>query len=266
MFRRIIARIPMITLMWAVVVLFDTAGCKGAEEEPQAQLRPSFSESRLSLRTGETKICRILNATDVSVVSVPECVDVVTDGVKLHVTGLASGVGELLVSADGMRLRCVVEVIGVDNPVNDDDPETNEEIAARLTDSSMRITAGAQALSYSVPGTIFSIDMLAADAYILSPGCVFEAIDISSGRELSVKFSEGLLLQSLPAAGASHADISVPQFFINSTAVKISSAKVMKYIVAEAGQYGQSITASILWIRLITTDNVPVWVVMHLPF
>ncbi len=265
MFLRICSLNRLVALVCTIVVLLAAVGCKGSEEEPQAQLRPSFSVTRLSVRTGETISCRILNATEVSVVSVPDCVEVATDGLTLHVTGLVAGVGELLVSADGKRLRCPVEVIGVDTPV-DDDPEAPGEIAARVEDASMRITAGEQALRYSVPGTIFSVDMRPADAFVLTPGCVIEAIDISTGREFSVIFSDGISRQSLPAEGASPVDIPQPQFFVNSTEVELSSAKVMKHAAAETAEHESQASAETLWIRLISTDNLPLWVVLSLPF
>lgn len=265
MFRRICSHNRLVALVCTIVVLLAAVGCKDSEEDPQAQLRPSFSVSNLSVRTGETISCRILNASKVILVSVPDCVEVVTDGLKLHVTGLVAGEGELNVSADGMRLRCAVEVIGVDTPV-DDDPETPEEIAARLDDASMRIAAGEHVLSYSVPGTIFSVDMRPSDNFVLTPGCVIEAIDISTGREFSVIFPDGISRQSLPAEGASPVDIPLPKFFVNSTAVGLSSAKVMKHAATEVVQHEPSAVAEIMWIRLITADNLPVWVVLCLPF
>ena len=110
------------------------SSCRGHDEEPQEAVRPRCEKSSVEVAVGETVRNRIIDASVVEAVSFPDIVDVKVVGTVMHVTGVASGEGVVLLSADGQRLQCRVTVLDVrpDKPR----PESPEIVGNLLSLSS----------------------------------------------------------------------------------------------------------------------------------
>lgn len=187
------------------------SSCRGHEEEPNEAVRPHCEKSSVVVAVGETVRNRVLDASVVEVVSCSDVVDVSVVGTVLHVTGLVSGDGVILLSADGQRLQCRVTVMEVrpDKP----QPESPEEIAAQLADASPRFSIGKRIFAYGSVGNLFS---LSSDGRCVSVASLVTGEnasvvmdkplgDMGIGEMGSVNFSmndSGLVMQSCDVAGA----------------------------------------------------------------
>ena len=109
-FNRLRISVPVVGWLLVLVVALLLTGCRRSDDERE-MLRPCFEVAPVKLEEGTTVQMRVLNASDVSVVTVPECVDArVSDKAVLSLTGLSVGEGRLRVNADGQALQCTVSV------------------------------------------------------------------------------------------------------------------------------------------------------------
>ncbi len=187
------------------------SSCRGHEDELHEAVRPYCEKSSVVVAVGETIHNRVLDASVVEVVSFSDIVDVSVVGTVMNVTGLASGDGMILLSADGQRLQCRVTVMDVrpDRP----QPESPEEIAAQLADASPRFSIGKRIFAYGSVGNLFSLssDGRCVSAASLVTGENASVVmekplgDMGTGKMGSVNFSmndNNLVMKSYEVAGA----------------------------------------------------------------
>ena len=212
------------------------SSCRGHDEEPQEAVRPRCEKSSVEVAVGETVRNRIIDASVVEAVSFPDIVDVKVVGTVMHVTGVASGEGVVLLSADGQRLQCRVTVLDVrpDKPR----PESPEEIAAQLADASPRFSIGKRIFAYGSVGNLFSLS---------SDGRRISVVSLVTGENAS-------FAMEVPLCDVKTGEMEPAGILVNDDRVVMQSCEVAKA------------DADATWVHGITERGDAVWLVIPAGF
>lgn len=136
-------------LLSIVVISFLAISCCEEEPKPEERLRPALNTSTLNLEVGDSAIIYVTNAEVInSVTTSSQVVSVQKNALSVIVKALAKGSAIIDINADGVRLRCSVEVEESEVPQYD--------FSVELNNDQCRFVSPLLRLNYDTPGTIFS--------------------------------------------------------------------------------------------------------------
>lgn len=234
--------------------------CGCSDDDVREETRPHLEQAPITVRVGETVSVRVLNATEVSPLTVPDIIDLHIDGATLKVTGIKTGERQLRISADGQQLACTVTVIKTETG---GEPEEEEPAVtqSQLADASLRIITDNQGIRYGEAGMMFTVSH---DLRSL------KGMNLSTGLEMEVCFTAPLnvMMQdtgtaSVDAGGAHEAGRDgvnadslqpVNALSINGESVDFISSEIM------------CCNESATWIRLRTRFDGYIWIVVPATF
>lgn len=226
----------------AVYVAVCMAGCDRGNDGSDRGIRPVFKNPHVTVVKGEELMNPVVNASEVLLVSAPECVEACVEGCGVLIRGLSGGEGEIMVSADGQRVRCGVTVVDISVPGGD---VPDEDVERELEDGSTRVVSADGGVSrLSEPGNMFvlSSDGMSLSVFSLATG---EETRFCAGVDLSVwEIPESGLPAALPGA----------LLAVNGEECPLASACVMRN---DGGR---------IWIRLLTEGGKALWIVMAQDF
>ena len=229
--------IPIISIL---ILLLSS--CKDSTKEPEPVSRPTLETLSMEIFVGETATNRITVGTEIRIMSFThEVIDTWVEGSILYVKGLLEGKGEVRLQLDGHTTVCNVEVKLRNDPFRPE-PETEEEKARKIADTSMRVDFGDISLAYSTPGTLFS---MSTDTKTLTVNSLITGASISFTSSHNLSFSDTPL---------NKADtITDGTLNLNGNVVELSHTEI----------YHTTPTA--IHIRAITRQSAPCWIVVN-PF
>ena len=143
----------LLTLL--IVAFGPITGCRSRHDEPY--VRPTIDTTDLTMRVGETAEVHIADCTELRAIPEDDIIEVSAVGGTVFVTALAEGRTSVSIYADGVLLRCRVEVCKADTPFEGEEnkPSEPDDDAAQLSDASRRYESAAMTMRYDTPGTIF---------------------------------------------------------------------------------------------------------------
>lgn len=134
------------------IIIFGSfvSSCCDEEPSPVERLRPTLSTSTLKLEVGDSAVIHVSNTELISSVTITSThvISLQVKEFEIIVKALAKGNAIIDVNADGVRLRCSVEVVESEVPISD--------FSEELDDNSCRFVSPILLLNYDTPGTIFS--------------------------------------------------------------------------------------------------------------
>lgn len=138
-------------ILWLIAAAMIAAGCTSEQsDEMERTPTPELRPSHLEIVEGDTASSTVHNATLVSIEtnSRPDLFDAEAAGMRIIITGIAPGDGELAILADGKRLTLYVSVAAAD--IDD-----SYDFSAELSDSCTRFTSPELTIRYdNAPGVM----------------------------------------------------------------------------------------------------------------
>lgn len=144
-----------LTISTLVICLYI---CLSACSSSDKDLTPTLSHDAVELVVGESAVVSVTNASNISVSSVSSIISIAVTDHQIAITALKEGETNIRVNADGVRLQCVVTVVGnggnsTDNPEPDNDSYSYDE---ELYDAVSRYVSADMVLRYDHPGIVFA--------------------------------------------------------------------------------------------------------------
>lgn len=229
--------IPLISIL---ILLLSS--CRDNPKQPEPVSRPTLETLSMELFVGETATNRITGGTEIRIMSFThDVIDTWVESSTLHVKGLLEGKGEIRLQLDGHTTVCNVEVKLRDDPFRPE-PETEQEKARKIADTSMRVDFGDISLAYSTPGTLFS---MSTDTKTLTINSLITGASISFTSSHSLSFT---------AKPLNKADtITDGTLSLNGNTVELSHTEIYHY------------TANAIHVRAVPRHSPPCWIVVN-PF